>query len=245
MLIHFERGKFGGDVQQAKARAVHVAGEVTQRYSELPSNFALPNCVRSRRTWLPLTSRFATAFGWDKFYQESEPAARELSQSDDAENEAFAAVGQRYVGPACGYKVELRKSVILRFRFRQKETGGMTTEYRMSARWKVPSPMKSLLYSVDRVFGYFKREMYLEIPFTEDARHQLLGCQLEQSLLAEDCGPVGDSSAKLSTAKQPGTLASSQRCLLSCVGLQLHRIKRRIPAKSKIKTSISRRSSYD
>ena len=29
--------------------------------------------------------------------------------------------------------------------------------------------------------------------FTEDARHQLLRCQPEQSLLAEDCGRVGDS----------------------------------------------------
>ena len=31
---------------------------------------------------------------------------------------------------------------------------------------------------------------------------------------------------KLSTAKKVGRLASSQRCLLSCAGLQLHRIKR-------------------
>ena len=125
--------------------------------------------------------------------------------------------------PAGGNKVELRHGVILRLRFRQKETGEMTTEYRISARWKLPSLMKSLLNSVDRVFDYFKKERYLEIPSTEDARHQLLGCQLEQSLLA-------------GTAKQLGTLASSQRCLLSCA---------RIPSKSKIKTSTSRRSSYE
>ena len=67
----------------------------------------------------------------------------------------------------------------------------MTTEYRISARWMLP--MKSLLDSVDRVFDYFKKERYLEIPFTEDAQHQLLGCQLEQSLQVEDCGRDGDS----------------------------------------------------
>ena len=67
----------------------------------------------------------------------------------------------------------------------------MTTEYRISARWKLPSPMKSLLNSVDRVFDHVGKVGCLEIPLTEDARHQLLGCQLEQSLLAEDCGRVG------------------------------------------------------
>ena len=111
ILIHLERGNFG----------VYVAGEATKRYSELPSNFALPDCVRSRWTWLPLTSRLATAFGWDKFYQKSEAAATELSSCDDAENEASAAIGHRHVGPAGGYEVELRNGVILRHRFRQRK----------------------------------------------------------------------------------------------------------------------------
>ena len=93
-------------MQQAKARAVYVAGEATKRFSELRSNFELPDCVCSRWTWLPLTSRFATAFGWDKFYQKPEAA-------DDAENEASAAIGHRYVDPAGGYKVELRNGFIL------------------------------------------------------------------------------------------------------------------------------------
>ena len=43
------------------------------------------------------------------------------------------------------------------------------------------------------MFDYFKLERHLEIPFNEDTRHQFLGCQLEQFLLAEDCGRVGDS----------------------------------------------------
>jgi hypothetical protein len=37
MLIQLERGHFGGDVQQAKARAVYVAGEATKRHSDLPT----------------------------------------------------------------------------------------------------------------------------------------------------------------------------------------------------------------
>ena len=53
--------------------------------------------------------------------------------------------------------------------------------------------MKPLFDSVKRVFDHFKKGEYLEIPFTEDARHQLPGCRFEQSLLAEDRGQVGDS----------------------------------------------------
>ena len=45
MLIHLERGSFGCDVQQAKARAVYVAGEATKRHSDLPSDFILPEGV--------------------------------------------------------------------------------------------------------------------------------------------------------------------------------------------------------
>lgn len=48
MLIHLERGSFGCDVQQAKARAVYVAGEATKRHSDLPSDFILPETVPSR-----------------------------------------------------------------------------------------------------------------------------------------------------------------------------------------------------
>ena len=226
----------------SKLNALLGTGKL-QRDTCTSGSFGWSDCVRSRWTWLPLTSRLATAFGWDKFYQKSEGAARELSPFDDAENEASAAIGHRYVGPAGGYEVELRNGVILRLRFRQKEMGEMTTEYRISARWMLP--MKSLLDSVDRVVDYFKMERYLEIPFTEDARHQLLGCQLEQSLQVEDCGRVGDSIGEAQHVQAAGLMASSQRCLLSCAGLQLHRIKWRIPSKSKIKTSTSRRSSHE
>ena len=66
-LILVERGNFGGDVQQAKARAVYVAGEATKRHSDLPSDFVLPDTVPSRWTWLPLTARLAKAFGWESF----------------------------------------------------------------------------------------------------------------------------------------------------------------------------------
>ena len=48
MLIHLERGNFGGDVQQAKARAVYVAGQATKRHADLPSDFILPESVPTR-----------------------------------------------------------------------------------------------------------------------------------------------------------------------------------------------------
>ena len=69
MLMLLERGSFGVDVQQAKARAVYVAGEATKRHADLPSDFILPESVPARFTWLPLTARFAGAFGWEEVYQ--------------------------------------------------------------------------------------------------------------------------------------------------------------------------------
>ena len=48
MLIHFDRGNFGGDLQQAKARAVYVAGQATKRHADLPSDFILPESVPTR-----------------------------------------------------------------------------------------------------------------------------------------------------------------------------------------------------
>lgn len=53
MLIHLERGNFGCDVQQAKARAVYIAGEATKRHSDLPSDFILPEGVPARWRWVP------------------------------------------------------------------------------------------------------------------------------------------------------------------------------------------------
>ena len=84
MLIHLERGNFGVDVQQAKARAVYVAGEATKRHSDLPSEFVLPDGVPSRWTWLPLTARLATAFNWENVYQKPEAAARDLQPCDQS-----------------------------------------------------------------------------------------------------------------------------------------------------------------
>ena len=90
MLIHLERGNFGCDVQQAKARAVHVAGEATKRHSDLPTEFVLPDTVSSKWTWLPLTARLAAAFGWEKFDQKPDVAEQELAKCDQGRMKAQA-----------------------------------------------------------------------------------------------------------------------------------------------------------
>ena len=63
MLVYPRTVNFGGDVQLASARAVYVTGEATESCSEMPNNFALPDCVRSKWTWLPLTSS-PPLFSW-------------------------------------------------------------------------------------------------------------------------------------------------------------------------------------
>jgi hypothetical protein len=156
MLIMLERGNFGIDVQQGKARAVYVAGEATKRHADLPGDFVMPEGVPSRWTWLPLTARLATAFGWEKFYQKQGEAERVLEKCDAAENVNAGQEGRRYLGPPGGYKVELRDGVTVRLRFSQDEAGELHTEYRISSRWKLPSPIKKLLDAVVRVVMYFK-----------------------------------------------------------------------------------------
>ena len=57
-----------------------------------------------------------------------------------------------------------------------------------------------------RFLDYLTKERYLEIPFTEDAKHQLLGCQLEQSLQVEDCGREGDSVGEAQHGQAAGLI---------------------------------------
>ena len=65
------------------------------------------------------------------------------------------------------------------------QEGDMITEYRISSRWRLQSPMQALLDAVVRAFTYPKRVKHQGIPLTETSRHHLLGCQLEQSLLGD------------------------------------------------------------
>ena len=206
MLMLLERGSFGVDVQQAKARAVYVAGEATKRHADLPSDFILPESVPARFTWLPLTARLAGAFGWEKFYQKPDVAEQELSKCDHSENVGAAKEGHRYVGPVGGYKVELRDGVIVRLRFSVDEEATMHTEYRISSRWSLPSPIKKLLEAVERVFRYFENKPHHVIPFDEAARQHLLGCQLEQSLLVDDSCKVGDTIGEAQHGQAAGQI---------------------------------------
>jgi hypothetical protein len=120
-------------------------------------------------------------------------AEKELTQCDDSENTEAAKEGHHYFGPPGGYKIDLRDGVTVRLRFSRDADGQNVTEYRISSRWKLPSPIGKLLEVVERIFKFFEHKKHYVIPFEEDARHHLLGCQLEQSLLADDCGKEGDS----------------------------------------------------
>ena len=163
-LMALERGTYGGDVQQAKARAVYVAGEAGKRHSDLPTDFVLPESVPSRWTWLPLTARLAAAFGWAKFYQEPAAAEAELMPCSAEENaQAGRKPNRKYVGPVGGYHVDLRDGVTVRLRFSKDGSGQLHTEYRISARWALPSPMQKLLDAADHVFKYFETRQHEEV----------------------------------------------------------------------------------
>ena len=120
-------------------------------------------------------------------------AIKELPQCNAEENAGAAKAGYHYIGTAGGYKVHLRDGVSVRIRFCKDRAGQLRTEYRISSRWQLPSPIQKLLDAVDRVFAYFKGRQHHEIPFAEEARHYLLGCQLEQNLLGDDAQKVGDT----------------------------------------------------
>lgn len=174
MLMHLERGSFGCDVQQAKARAVYVAGSASKRHAELPSDFILPESVPSRWTWLPLTPRLATAFGWAKFHQKPDVAATDLAECTPEENFEAGKPGYHYIGPCGGYKVELRDGVTVRLRFSTDPDGVLCTEYRISSRWKLPSPIKRLLDAVTQVFDYFKDKPHHVVPFEDPSIWQAI-----------------------------------------------------------------------
>ena len=196
-LIALERGSFGSTVQAAKERVVYTAGEACKRHSDLPADFILPQGVPSRWTWLPLTGRLASSFGWSKFYRDPDAAARELTPCSPSESDEATQAEHHYVGPAGGYHVDLRDGTTLRIRFRSVANDPVLTEYRISSRWSLPSPIAPLLAAVDRTMDYFKDKPHHTIPFEEAARHLLLGCQLEQSLKATDaqsqCDSIGEA----------------------------------------------------
>ena len=124
---------------------------------------------------------------------------------DDAENEDAAKAGHRYFGPPGGYKVELRDGVTVRLRFSSVD-GVLRTEYRISSRWKLPSPIQKLLQVVERVFKYLEEKQHHVIPFAEAAREHLLGCQLEQSLLGDDCNKAGDTIGEAQHGQAAGQI---------------------------------------
>lgn len=69
----------------------------------------------------------------------------------------------------------------------------MWTQYRISSRWALPSPLPSVLDGVKRVLKYFASRPHHTIVFTPEARELLLGMQLAQSLDA--CRAAGQSDS--------------------------------------------------
>ena len=136
----------------------------------------------------------ADSFGWSAYYQEPALAEEVLEpgpeDEDEAEGEArplSADSGTQpvvtFIGPQQGVRVHLPDGVEVRLRY-QFSDGAMQTQYRISARWMLPSPCTALVPGARRVIGYFKNRPHFTIPFDPAAREHLLGAQLEQSLLA-------------------------------------------------------------
>ena len=121
-----------------------------------------------------------------------------------------------YMGPAGGYKVELRDGVTVHLRFCRDTGGVLHTEYRISCRWKLPSPIEKLLAGVRRVFDFFKGRKHHVIPFSDQAKDHLLGCQLEQNLLGDDCNKVGDMVGETQHGQAAGHIGiySALLCVL-------------------------------
>ena len=88
----------------------------------------------------------------------------------------------------------------------------MVTEYMMSSRWSAHSPMKERLDAVVRVVTCFQSLKHQDIRFTEKAPPHLLRCQLQQSLLGDDCDKIGET-----TGEALQDQASGELCIHSVV----------------------------
>ena len=95
-------------------------------------------------------------------------------------------------GPAGGYKVLLADGVELRIRY-LKSQGTLQTQYRISARWNLPSPSAAAMIGVRRVVQFLEARPHFSIPIEPEARELLLGAQLEQSLMASVSASVSFS----------------------------------------------------
>ena len=189
MLLAVERGLVGNHVAATKERSLYCAGAAAKRREDLPADFLLPP-NQPRWTWLPLTAKLADSFGWSPYYQAPEAAAHTLQPGAEEAGVARGAADDvaevEAVGPSQGYKVELPDWVTLRLRY-VRVNGILQTQYRISARWSLPSPYLALVAGVRRVICFFKTRPHHSIPFEPAARELLLGAQLEQSLLASAC----------------------------------------------------------
>ena len=211
MLIQMERGLIGNHVQETRARFLYCAGKSCKRHDALPEDFVLPPGVTSRWTWLPLSSRLAQSFGWEAYYQCPERAQEKLAPCPPEENTLVELIAQFlpdvpganasmldscFFGPPGGYVAPLRDGTSLRLRY-PKDLEGFTTEFRISSRWQLPSPIHEVVKKVRaQVLPFFAKARNCKIAVGKQPRLQLLGCQLEQSLFASDAELAGDTVAQ-------------------------------------------------
>jgi hypothetical protein len=172
-FIGMERGLVGNHVQCTKERFVVTAGEACRRHDALPLDFVLPPDVPSRWTWLPLNGRLAKAFGCGDLYQQPALAAQILEECPAEENLEYARDMHVYVGPPGGYVMKLRDGVSIRVRYTGTEAD-LVTQYRISARWKLPPPTANLLKATERITKFFLKFPHLDIKFEQGAKEMLL-----------------------------------------------------------------------
>lgn len=115
-------------------------------------------------TWLPLTPQQAVIFDWEAYL--NRPAAFSLPEDQAPCN--------GYIGAPEGYPLKLPDGVLSRVRFPCSEHG-VTTEWRISARWCQPKHIPAFQQGLQRAIDFFGRKPQLILPMTAGAQRLLLG----------------------------------------------------------------------
>ena len=208
-MIPLERGLIGNHTAATKERVLFCLDTPVPRHAPLPADVSLGAGV-SVWTWLPLTVHTATVFGWSMFYNSPE-RAEDLEEGDPVEN-SFDAID--FIGPAEGYKLNFPDGTPSRIRFvrpHADEESAVRTEYRISARWRMPDPAAHVKVGAKRVVDFFKKRPHDTIKFTDSAHKLMLGNQVAQSIRAQVAG--SDSTAAAQNSAAAGQMGVVAACL--------------------------------
>ncbi|CAL1166619.1 unnamed protein product [Cladocopium goreaui] len=159
--ISMERQLQGNHVAACKERFIFCCDRSTPRHAELPADYISGD---SAWTWLPLTPQQAVIFDWEAHL--NRPAAFSLPEDQAPCN--------GYIGAPEGYPLKLPDGVLSRVRFPCSEHG-VTTEWRISARWCQPNHIPAFQQGLQRAIDFFGRKPQLILPMTAGAQRLLLG----------------------------------------------------------------------